>query len=199
MKEKYKILIIVVSGLAAILIVFLIVLPMAHQIKQLSEETYDQRVALEKMYERGKNIKESRENFTKIKEEIEFLDNVYNYRGQELKFITSLEKIASEKNVNQVINIMNEEDKNEKNLEKTGLEVMKVDLTLTGDFMSILSYLDQLQQEDYYFNIDFLSLQNINAKNFVDGDLLESQDRTFVKALDSPEIKARVSGTTYWK
>lgn len=170
-----------------------IVFPMAKRIKQINEDIYNQRLALEKLYLRGQSIKQSRKDYDQIKDKVNVLDNTFNRLGQELGFITSLEKIAKEQNIKQIINI----DSNHQT-EGGAYEKIQVDIKLTGTFPEILYYLDKIETLDYYFNIDYLNFYYPEAGLFKADDF-NSENSQLTKSNINPRINAVISGLTYWK
>ncbi len=196
MTTKQKFIIIPLTGLITLGIVIFIILPTIRDIKRLNNSIYKQRVALEKLYLRGQSIRKSHRDYNKIKDQIKILDNIFNRRGEELKFITSLEKIAQAQNIEQIIDI---KDDNKKNKQAANYQTMRVELKLIGTFPKIITYLDQIQTMDYYFNIDHLKFYNPHAEPFEQIGNFKIPKKTFKKSDLNPEINAYISGVTYWK
>lgn len=197
MSSKSKIIIIILSFFITIGIMTGIVLPTAKKIKLVEEDIYNQRMALEKLYLRGQSMRKSRLDYETIKEQIKTLNNVFNQQGEELEFITSLEKIAEKQNVKQVIKIENNE-KNEKT-EIGGCRIIRVEVNLTGTFPNIMAYLAQVQTLDYYFNIDSLNFYVGEARPFEQNGQFPSATKGLKKSTASPSINATLSGLTYWR
>lgn len=193
--QKYKIIIIVLACLITLGIVVFIILPVGKDIKRINEDIYHQRVTLEKLYLRSQSIKQAKEDYEKIKDEIKTLDNVFYSPGQELEFITDLEKIANQQSIKQIINIKETGDESE----SLNYQTLKIELNLIGTLSNILNYLDQVQTMNSYFNIDYLKFYNPNARAFSDSTLFETSDINYIKSKTSQNITVIMSGLTYWK
>lgn len=196
---KCKSCMVIASLLVIAVIVIFIIMPAVKDIRQINQDIYNQRVNLEKLYLRGQSLKESREDYETIKGEIKILDDVFYYQGEELKFITSLEKIANEKYIRQIINIQEDKSKKDEEQEEVNYETMRIELNLTGTFPNILEYLNEVQMMDSYFNIDYLKFYTSSGKPFGDSDAFKSLDKKYEKSLASQNITAILSGLTYWK
>ena len=120
--------------------------------------------------------------------------------GQELEFITALEKIAIEKNVSQIINIKNQNKNSEK--EKTTNEdysSIEVVVNLNGNYDNLIKYLQAVQNLDFYFNINYLDFYYSKSKAFSLTGKNSDTEKTFEKSNNNPIINLTLSGITYWK
>ncbi|GEM_PF-1409220 len=196
---KYnKVVIIFIAVIINFSIIFLIILPTIKKIKQLTNDTYSQRVALEKLYLRGQSIKKSKQNYEKIKDKVENLETVFNKVGKELDFIKSLEQIAQKQNIQQIIEIKNNKTETEK-FENENYKEIQVSVNLNGDFNNIINYLEQAQLLDYYFNINYLDFYYSKAKSFKQIKESIDENELYEKSNTFPKINAVFSGLTYWK
>jgi hypothetical protein len=109
----------------------------------------EQRSQLEELYIRGKNIKQTLQQYREIKPTINTIDNIYVKRGEELKFITTLENIANVQGINQEPKITSQ-PKNSNTLQ--------LELNTTTSLNRIIKYLIGLESLDYYINIDTVRL-----------------------------------------
>ena len=182
--------------ITAVIIIF-VILPTIKDIKKINQDIYKERVNLEKLYLRGQSLKKSREDYEKIKEEIKILNDVFYHQGEELKFITSLEQIANQHNIKQVINIKEVKKENEE--PEANYAAMRIELQLTGTFPNIISYLDKVQNMDSYFNIDYLKLYTSTSGQFREVTNFGSESKNYTKSSVSQNISAALSGLTYWK
>lgn len=123
--------------------------PSATTIKDLSNKIYNERVELEKLYQRGRNLKQAIQQYRQVQPEVTTLNNVYVTHGQELTFVTALETVASNTKTNQTITLNNATD--------TGA-TLPFQLTAQADLPHIISYLGGLEGLDYYVNIDTVRL-----------------------------------------
>lgn len=200
LNPKYnRIIIIFAAIIISLLILFIILLPTLKKIKQMTQDIYSQRVALEKLYLRGQSIRKSKENYEKIKDDIKQLENVFNYVGQELNFITALEKIAEEKNISQIINIKNGGKESTKKPVNEDYHSIEVVVNLNGNYNDLIRYLEAVQNLDFYFNINYLDFYYPSSKTFTLIDKTNDSEKIFKKSNNHPVVNLTVAGITYWK
>ncbi len=193
---KYnRIIVIFIAIIISLLILFIIILPTLKKIKQMTQNIYSQRVALEKLYLRGQSIRETKENYEKVKDDVKELEKVFNHLGQELDFITALEKIAEEKNISQIINIKNGE-KEPSNEDYISIEVA---VNLSGNYNDLIRYLTAVQNLDFYFNINYLDFYYPSSKTFTLTGKANDSEKIFEKSNNHPVVNLTLSGITYWK
>jgi len=154
MSIKKKILIFFITIVAATSIIFyLIILPTVSEIRKISKAIYDERVDLEKKYLRGQLLKKTMEDFEMIKPKKNQLASVFLTLGQELNFITTLEKIAGENRLTPNIQLNINEIK-----EKDDIKEIPIILTVQGNFIQTMDYLSSLERLNYYINLSSLKL-----------------------------------------
>jgi Tfp pilus assembly protein PilO len=156
-KKKIMISIVVVLIFTA-LIIYFIILPTIYDIKHISDTIYAERVDLEKKYLRGQLLKTTIREFKAAKPAQDRLSSVFITEGNELEFITTLEKIAGSLSLQQNLTLQQTVTKNY--LYYSQPMVIKIN----GDFIQILRYLKDLEKANHYFNIFSLSL-NDNGNN----------------------------------
>ncbi|MFA6424284.1 MAG: hypothetical protein WCV83_03160 [Candidatus Magasanikbacteria bacterium] len=149
--EKRTLIILAVFTVITLTIIFGIIFPTIRYIRNLEEETNSLRVYLEKKYENTRNIRTSKKKIDEIESIVAQYPDLLFYRGDELKLITSLERLASNNKVIQKIN--------SSNLDKPG-ETVNFSLTLSGDYQNILKYLSSIEKEDFYFTITNLQISS---------------------------------------
>ncbi|MFA6254735.1 MAG: hypothetical protein WC675_01725 [Patescibacteria group bacterium] len=149
MSLKLKTAIIVSLNILLIIVISLvIILPITRDIKKIGDAIYKERVDLEKKYLRGQLLKKTVSDFEKIKPQKDRLNAIFIIEGEELKFVSRLEEIASLNNVRQTIEL------DTKNSEiQEGIKILPLKITTQGNFVSIMKYLTDLEQLNYYFNI----------------------------------------------
>lgn len=157
--KKRIILFFAIVAISNFFIVYFIMIPTIIDIKKISQSIYAERVDLEKKYQKGQLLKETIENFSKIKSEKEKFEKSFITEGKELEFINALEKISENYGVSQNISLQKNQ---EKTSEKNFYYQLPLQMTLSGDFISILKYLSELETISYYFNIPTV---NITAKD----------------------------------
>ena len=150
------------------LIIYFIILPTINDIKKISDAVYAERVELEIKYLRGQLLKKTIEDFEKIRPKKEKLSSVFIREGNELEFITALEKIASFYNLNQDLKLQSARDDKDK---KNYYYAMPLTVNIQGEFTKTLEYLKSLEQLNYYFNISSLDVTASEQKNLVSTNL----------------------------
>lgn len=157
-KRKITISIIIVLAITS-LIIYFVILPTAEDIKKISNDVYLERVDLEKKYLRGQLLKKTIKDFEEIKPEQDKLASIFIMEGEELKFITALEKISAANNLEQNLQLQTNQSK----ISKDELYyTLPLKVTVQGSFDKILKYLQDLEKINYYFNVSSI---NISAKN----------------------------------
>lgn len=163
-KKKIAISIIIVLIFTA-LIIYFVIYPTIKDIKKISSTIYDERVDLEKKYLRGQLLKKTIEEFESAKPKQEKLASIFIVEGNELEFITALEKIASAYNVEQSLQLKPVQNKN------SFYYSLPLDIKIKGNFINILKYLKELEKSNYYFNISAVDLNNDNKTDIISADL----------------------------
>ncbi|MFA5021459.1 MAG: type 4a pilus biogenesis protein PilO [Patescibacteria group bacterium] len=149
MNFKIKIIISILLFVIIIgLVAGLVIIPTIHDIKKISNAIYAERVDLEKKYLRGQLLKKTVNDFEEIKPQKDKLNTVFIPQGNELKFISTLEDVASTNGVKQNLEL------NTQSTTKTGdLQVLPIKMTIQGNFYQIMKYLTGLEKLNYYLNI----------------------------------------------
>src|SRR3989338_2026996 len=161
MSVKRKIIISVAAVLSVtFIVVYFIILPTIRDIKKISDAVYQERVDLEKKYLRGKLLKKTIQDFEKIKPQQEKLAAAFIKEGEELEFITALERVAAANGLSQIIKLQPTQDKT---LEKKFYSPLPLTLNATGSFLNTLKYLSDLQNLKYYFNVSAITFSNQSA------------------------------------
>jgi len=166
MNYRVKIITILITMLLVIaVIVLFIVLPTIREIKRIQQEIHTERVDLERKYARGQLLRETLENFERIKPNKKKLDSIFILEGQELAFITTLEHIAAKNNVSQKISLQ------AIGSEFAGAEALPLTLSAQGSFQNVLQYLIDVERLNYYFNVNSLTMTGADGSgrtpNFV--------------------------------
>lgn len=146
----------VVLVLIVFLLIFFVILPSARDIKNIKAEIKEQREEMEKKYLSGINARILSQKAPEIKEKMETVDNIFIKSGEQLEFVTSLEKIAEENQVEQTPNI---EYSSSKNLDF--YKVIPLKISTQGSLVNQLSYIQDLKSLGYYINIESIKIKNI--------------------------------------
>lgn len=128
---------------------FIIVLNL-YQIKTTSQYIHQQQLILEKKLQMGQNIKEISKQYKQILAEMDLINNIFVVKGEELEFITTLEKIASDNNLELRID-MSEPDSEDS---------IQLSLVLSGEYNSILLFIEKLESIPTYYNIEEITIAN---------------------------------------
>jgi len=156
-KDK-KILIVLFIMLAIVSsIAVFVVYPTISQIKDINNETDKIKKYLETKHQNALSVKQSKEKAEMIKETVASYLNYVFYTGEELKLITTLEKVASESNVIQ--NIKNYKLENNKII---------LNITVGGDYSSIIKYVKEVESVSYFINIDNFTANLSTTKEHID-------------------------------
>ena len=169
MNLKNKIIILILILFVSIgLISFFIILPTIKDIREISSAIKREKEDLEIKYQKGQLIRKTTEDFEKAKPLGDKLLSIFIPANKELEFITTLEKISQEYGVKQKIDLKTEEIKEEKNI-----KILPLQLSLEGDFIQILKYLDKLNKLNYYFNVSTI--------NFITNEKMTGEVKVIVK------------------
>lgn len=168
MTIKRKIIISLIIFLIAISsIIYFIILPTINEIKRISNDIYFERVDLEKKYQRGQLLRVTIKNFEAIKPEKSKLESVFISEGKELEFITSLEKIANDNNLNQEIKLQEKIIKKQEN----NYYPLSLAISINGEFINTMKYLQSLEKLNYYFNISAMTINTDEQKKSILTDI----------------------------
>jgi len=181
---------------SCLIISWLIILPTINKIKKNNAELTAEKQEISSLLRQGQNITENKRNLKKIMTQLDTLDNVWLKNGDELKFITDLEKIAAKNNLSQTIDFNNKQLK-----EQVKIKMIPVKITVNGNLIDIMHYINELENLNYYINfsqIDF-TRQTKEIKDFA--NQIESAGQAGQKEkLDKKiTLNVKLNGLTYWK
>ncbi len=186
---KNKITITMVGFIIIILsLVYFIVAPTIKDIKTMGNSIEAQREDLEKKYIKGQSLKKLTENLNKIEPKLELLNQIFINKNRELEFITSLEKEANKNQIGQKINLSSLEKTENQNFGKTNLQ-----LFTKGNFIKQLQYLKDLEQLNYYININVIELSPLTS-----GEQLKMFGQESQAAAGQTNLNMYISADTYW-
>jgi len=171
--EKKLILIIAIILIMIGIMVLVFIQPFFYEIKNLTEKIEKEREEIEILYQKGKTLAQAKNELEEIEKNKALLEGVFLETGEELSFITSLEKIANKNNVFQEVVL------EERGPFQNNFETLPISLSLKGNFDNFVKYFDELEKLDFYFNVNYL---NIFA--------LTSQDS---------QLGASLGAKTYWR
>lgn len=160
LKQNRQHIMIISTGLtvaASLILLGFIAYPSIREIMNLSDRIYQERVDLEKLYRKGQILKQTLKDYQTIKPTLNQFTNIYVIPGNELDFITHLEKVATEQKVNQDITL-GLADK------KPKVNKLPIQLHIDSSLANFVKYLTGLEQLDYYLNIETLRLGGYNKR-----------------------------------
>ncbi len=143
-------------------------------IKYLSESIYQQRVALEEKYLKGLSLKDTVKQLEETKNELNKLANILLPADNTLVLITDLEQTAEFYNINQNINLTEAS-------RKKPFSSSEINITVSGPYDRVLSYLTELNRKPYYINIKVIKITTVNNE------------------LNTPYLNMALKGLVYWQ
>jgi len=171
LKKKIIISLIIFISLVFV-IVYFVIFPAIKDINMIKTEIEFQRTELEKKYLRGQNLKNISEKLERAESKLHVLDQVFIQNNEDLKFITTLEEVASKNNISQKINLSASPYAN-----NSFYKVFPLQLFSQGIFSNQINYLIALETLGYYLNIKSLELNSSargpagSAENFRNNSL----------------------------
>lgn len=182
---KQKIFIILgCAGITLALIILLIIVPSVKEMRDISQQIKQQLIQLEKKYEQSQHLQKTTRDIKKIQSFTPELNKIFITEGTELEFVTSLENIAQQCEVYQIIDLKIADN------QQQSLSAIPITLEVRGNFTNVIKYINELEQLDYYININFLSIRP--------ADQLK-QASTLNNIPDNNMIIAHMEGSVFWQ
>ena len=144
--------------LGTAILIYFIALPNVKAIEALKVEILNTKINIHESIEKEKNLNTLKNDLKKIEPKTDKLNRVFINKDQELEFITNMEKIAIDNDVNQDLSLNNFPEEN------NDFSAINLDINVQGDFNSLMNYLKDLETSQYYLNINHLSLQSNNSQ-----------------------------------
>lgn len=168
-------------------IVIIFIFPNINKISAAANKINTTLAKLENLEKTNQNKQEMEKNYQLIKNNYPTLEQLVPKAGEELNFITSLEEIASRNNVQQKMNLLPQEEGDTKT---RGFNILPFQLTLDGNLYNIFNYLNDLENNNYYLNIDKIKID----KNF-------SPTKTFIEepVINPNNVHVILTGNSYWQ
>lgn len=163
------------TALVLIAIAAFLLIPFIQDISGLTKQNYDKRVRLAIVKKQSSNISVMKRDYNKIQDDIKKISQVFIPKKETINFITNLENMAAQDNLTQKIQLQGIKISD---LEQTTTEVkeLPLQLTLSGDFNSIMKYLNQIEALNYYINFSKLNFTGSGTS-----------------------VNLTISGLTYWQ
>lgn len=139
-----------------LLIVLGVIVPTAQYITRLNNETTTLKDYLERKYETTTHLRSSIKQIEEVKQVVSEYPQYFFRPGDELALITALENIATKNKVIQKIE--------NSNLDQKSAGLVRVSLSVNGQYGKTLSYLSDLEKLNYFINIERLQLTSAGLK-----------------------------------
>lgn len=157
-KNRFIINILIFFILLIILVIF-IIYPAIGEIHRINNQITEERIKLERKLDMGLNIKNIKADLENIQQSESILDMIFIKKNHELEFITELEQVAETSDVSLNINpdFSNQEEEN--------LYVVPLQFSISGNYHSILNFIQDQESMPYYYNIDLIIISNQQTKD----------------------------------
>ncbi len=164
------------------LIIYFFTFPLIAKIKIQKEDIITKKIELEDKISKDKNIIGLNEQIKKIEPELLELDKIFININRELDFITLLESVANNNNIEQRLNIVPGQAKKDDDIYQT----QPLIIDANGKFKDIVQYIADLEALTYYITINSVNINGINKLGKDD----ENQNNF---------VKTTINALTYWK
>lgn len=165
--KKKIIIIIIIFFLLSFILEFFIILPTLNDIKKINNDIQKEKKDLEMKFQQGQFLKKVITDYKSVEPRRKELDALFIKKGDELGFITDLEKISQKYNLEPTFTKLNN-----KNDSESDVSEMLLTIKLGGGFTQTLLFLSELETLQYYFNISKISLASVNKQNNVSSDII---------------------------
>lgn len=155
-KDKFFISIVVIFGIT-LLIIGSIILPAAREIKKIAGEITQYRSLLESQYQRGQIISSAIQNFKTAQPAIGQLQAVFIRKGDELNFVNNLEQLADKFGISLHIRLRPPSGEETK-IQQKQIKDIPAELSLGGDFLAIVKFLNAVEKLPQYLNIQGITI-----------------------------------------
>lgn len=161
-----NILFLVFFAVIFILVPMLVIWPSVQNIRTTAQSIYSEYEQLEAKHRRGHEMKFVAAEYNKLLPESEALKVAYIPQNDELRFITNLETIANETNVEQGLQLRLE------NIKKSGAyQQLPFDITITGTYENTIRYISALESQPAITQITDLRMSASQSKGQSNGTI----------------------------
>jgi Tfp pilus assembly protein PilO len=140
---------------------YFIILPLAADIENIKDGIEAKREEVERKYQQRKQMGDITKKLDNIRSQIDVLNRPFVLNSKNLEFITKLEQIAADSNVEQDLSLLVNKQES-----KDFYKVIPVEIKTAGDIRSQMEYLAKLESLDKYINIDYLIINSSSAGTF---------------------------------
>jgi Tfp pilus assembly protein PilO len=183
--------IIISTGITCLIIgvlVMVIILPSIAEITDLRDQIISQKIDLEKKLKKENNMAKLGEQLKKIKPEMKRFDQMFVKDNNKLEFITTLEGMAENHNVDQTLDIQFN-----KKEQKNRYSIIPVNLLVKGNFNNLMSYLSALEKSGYTFNINSITMSETG------GSAARSSASSGKEPGSTGNMTMTLSAHTFWR
>ncbi|MCK4540165.1 type 4a pilus biogenesis protein PilO [Candidatus Parcubacteria bacterium] len=163
-------------------IIYFFTFPLLKKIKIQKEDIIAKKIELENKISQDKNITNLNEQIKKIEPGLLGLDKIFISINRELDFITLLESVAGNNNIEQKLNITPNQVKKDNDT----YQAQPLVINANGKFKNIIQYIADLEALTYYITINSISINKI--------DNIGKNDEN-----QNDSVKLTINGLTYWK
>jgi len=178
-KQKNLISIGVLSLLTSVLF-YAAFIPYEKEINLLHADINNKRVEIQKNNTTQRELGGIMSKLNQIELQSDKINKAFLNSNKQLEFITSIERLSEQYNINQTINLGIVAD------DKTS----NITITAGGSFVDIFKFLNSLESLPYYININNLSLNGT-------GSNLGKQENGTINELK--KINLKLEATNYWQ
>ncbi|EKE14284.1 MAG: hypothetical protein ACD_12C00591G0004 [uncultured bacterium] len=147
---------IILLGLSVIIItalVILVILPTYNDVVKLKKDEYNKQVELKSILEEDISPAYSQKEFEELQQKTDIINQVFVKNEDTLSFITTLENIAENNHLEQTFSLPPEIDTGDNEIKEIPLT-----FTLKGTFADFIRYLQNIESENFYLNIESFNL-----------------------------------------
>lgn len=150
-KQKMALMSVLFIIIAAVVSIWIIV-PVIKDIRNLNQQIYEQRLALERRYVQRFSMRRIIANFREIHENMNKILSIFLSQNDEITFITMIEEKADKNNMDLKIYFLPQEG------ETNGKQVFDLTLTVNGDFKNVVGFISDIEKFDTYILLNSVSL-----------------------------------------
>ena len=178
----------------SLLLICLVIRPSLKSIKDNNQKIIYQKQNLTELLSKGQSLAENQKNLKKIKADFDKLENVWLKAGNELGFITDLEKAAENNQLEQSISFDN--DKGDKETQATKTRMIPIGINLNGGLDEFINYMREIEALDYYININQVEISSHTN---------QAEYKKYAQQIynelpkDKTELSIKLIGLTFWK
>ncbi|MDD5110834.1 MAG: hypothetical protein PHI63_06535 [Patescibacteria group bacterium] len=136
---------------------YFVIWPTYQEIHKITASIQQERMDLEIKYQRGQQMKKLAAQYQKVKQYRDRLNTMFIPSGDELAFITTLERVKEEFGIDATPSL------GEIGSDLAPEAALPLTITVRGDYLKILRYLIALERLQYSFNITSISFNTIDS------------------------------------